>query len=75
MKELIVVFGIVFGLLFAFCWANSSYYSEHHLKVTSVGGCDKYGDCGAVLEGNIAARCEYPAVGATAYCHVLHQGD
>ena len=32
-------------------------------KIVSVGGCDKYGDCGVLLENGRKSRIGYPVVG------------
>lgn len=43
-------------------------------KVIAVGGCDKFGECGARFESGHVARAYYPVVGAES-CFKVRESD
>lgn len=65
-EKFIIFFGIAFFVFFIFRdypnWGRERYCIEKS-KVASVGGCDKYGDCGVALENGSGTTHYFPYVG------------
>ncbi len=44
----------------------------NYAKIVSVGGCDRYGDCGVMLDNGISTKEHYPVIGERIkYCKLV----